>query len=145
MPKKTVKGSKPTTIESVNKNLPSSVKIGYRNIQIKYVRPDFKSDDMTESYGEYRAREGLILLQHDLCGQEMANSLWHEIKHAAVYVSGLNQANDLFRGELSEKHSYYCRCNCSYAMGIRCFNEFSDGRCYKYRRHDKRSSKLYRQ
>ena len=93
MPKKTVKGSKPTTIESVNKNLPSSVKIGYRNIQIKYVRPEFKSDDMTESYGEYRAREGLILLQHDLCGQEMANSLWHEIKHAAVYVSGLNQAN----------------------------------------------------
>ena len=93
MPKKTVKNSKPTTLESVNKDLPNSVKIGYRNIQIKYVRPDFKSDDMTESYGEYRAREGVILLQHDLCGQEMANSLWHEIKHAAVYVSGLNQAN----------------------------------------------------
>ena len=103
MPKKTVKGSKPTTIESVNKNLPSSVKIGYRNIQIKYVRPDFKSDDMTESYGEYRAREGVILLQHDLCGQEMANSLWHEIKHAAVYVSGLNQANGPLKEDDAEE------------------------------------------
>ena len=103
MPKKTVKGSKPTTIESVNKNLPSSVKIGYRNIQIKYVRLDFKSDDMTESYGEYRAREGVILLQHDLCGQEMANSLWHEIKHAAVYVSGLNQANGPLKEDDAEE------------------------------------------
>ena len=103
MPKKTVKGSKPTTIESFNKNLPSSVKIGYRNIQIKYVRPDFKSDDMTESYGEYRAREGVILLQHDLCGQEMANSLWHEIKHAAVYVSGLNQANGPLKEDDAEE------------------------------------------
>jgi len=89
MPKKTVKGSKPTTIESVNKNLPSSVKIGYRNIQIKYVRPDFKSD--------------VILLQHDLCGQEMANSLWHEIKHAAVYVSGLNQANGPLKEDDAEE------------------------------------------
>ena len=103
MPKKTVKGSKPTTIESVNKSLPSSVKIGYRNIQIKYVRPDFKSDDMTESYGEYRAREGVILLHHDLCGQEMANSLWHEIKHAAVYVSGLNQANGPLKEDDAEE------------------------------------------
>ena len=103
MPNKTVKGSKPTTLESVNKNLPSSVKIGYRNIQIKYVRPDFKSDDMTESYGEYRAREGVILLQHDLCGQEMANSLWHEIKHAAVYVSGLNQANGPLKEDDAEE------------------------------------------
>ena len=103
MPKKTVKGSKPTTIESVNKSLPSSVKIGYRNIQIKYVRPDFKSDDMTESYGEYRAREGVILLLHDLCGQEMANSLWHEIKHAAVYVSGLNQANGPLKEDDAEE------------------------------------------
>ena len=60
-------------------------------------------DDMTESYGEYRAREGVILLQHDLCGQEMANSLWHEIKHAAVYVSGLNQANGPLKEDDAEE------------------------------------------
>ena len=58
---------------------------------------------MTESYGEYRAREGVILLQHNLCGQEMANALWHEIKHAAVYVSGLNQANGPLKEDDAEE------------------------------------------
>ena len=103
MPQKTVKNSKPTTLESVNKDLPNSVKIGYRNIQIKYVRPDFKSDDMTESYGEYRPREGVILIQHDLCGQERCNTTWHEILHAVVYVSGLNQANGPLKEDDAEE------------------------------------------
>ena len=42
---------------------PESVKVGYRTIKIKYVRPDFIMDDMTDSYGEYRAREGVIYVQ----------------------------------------------------------------------------------
>ena len=31
---------------------PEEVKVGYRTIKIKYVRPDFIMDDMMESYGE---------------------------------------------------------------------------------------------
>ncbi len=30
-------------------------------------------------------------VQHYLCGREIANTLFHEIRHAAVQVSGLNQ------------------------------------------------------
>ena len=37
---------------------PEQVKVGYRTIKIKYVRPDFIMDDMTDSYGEYRAERG---------------------------------------------------------------------------------------
>ena len=103
MPKKSVKKSKPKIVENIVKELPTHVKVGYRDIEIRYVTPDFKSDDMTESYGEYRPREGVILLQHNLCGQEMANSLWHEIKHAAVYVSGLNQANGPLKEDDAEE------------------------------------------
>jgi len=33
----------------------------------------------------------LYQVQHDLCGQEIANTIFHEIMHAAVQVSGLNQ------------------------------------------------------
>ena len=33
----------------------------------------------------------LLSIQHDLCGQERANTIIHEIMHAAVSVSGLNQ------------------------------------------------------
>lgn len=93
MSKKVVKTDKRIPSSKVNKDLPNMVKVGYRDIEIHYVQPEFKTDNMTESYGEYRPREGVILLQHDLCGQELTNTLWHEIKHAAVYVSGLNQAN----------------------------------------------------
>ena len=48
---------------------PEEVKVGYRTIKIKYVRPDFIMDDMMESYGEYRAREGVIYIQDALVGQ----------------------------------------------------------------------------
>ena len=45
---------------------PEEVKVGYRTIKIKYVRPDFIMDDMTDAYGEYRAREGVIYIQDAL-------------------------------------------------------------------------------
>ena len=45
------------------KGRPEQVKVGYRTIKIKYVRPDFIMDDMMERYGEYRAREGVIYVQ----------------------------------------------------------------------------------
>jgi len=31
------------------KGLPDRVKIGYRDMKMKYVRPDWKKDEMTES------------------------------------------------------------------------------------------------
>ena len=68
MPKKLAKKLRPVVASLPTEKI---VKVGYRDIQIKYVSPDFKTDDMTESYGEYRPREGVILLQKVLCGQEM--------------------------------------------------------------------------
>jgi len=85
------------------KGYPTKVKVGYRDIKIKYVRPDFINDDMTDSYGEYRARPGEILIQHDLCGQERCNTTFHEIMHAAVYISGLNQANGPLKEDDAEE------------------------------------------
>lgn len=112
----TVKKGNPITLIEVDKSLPKTVKIGYRDIQIDYVRPEFKTDEMTDAYGEYKAREGKILLQHDLCGQEMANVLLHEALHAIVYGSGLNQAN----GPLKEDDGEELVVNqiTNYLMGI---------------------------
>ena len=56
---------------------PTEVKVGYRTIKIKYVNPSFILDDMTESYGEYRAREGVIYIQDSLAPQERCNTTWH--------------------------------------------------------------------
>ena len=51
---------------------PTEVKVGYRTIKIKYVRPDFIMDDMTDSYGEFRAREGVIYIQDQLSHKSAA-------------------------------------------------------------------------
>lgn len=85
------------------KDRPTSVKVGYRDIKIEYVRPDFINDDMTDAYGEFRAREGRILIQDALCGQERCNTTWHEILHAVVYISGLNQANGPLKEDDAEE------------------------------------------
>ena len=82
---------------------PTQVKVGYRTLKIEYVRPDFINDDMTESVGEYRSREGRILIQDSLCGQERCNTTWHEILHAIVYVFSLNQANGPLKEDDAEE------------------------------------------
>ena len=82
---------------------PEEVKVGYRTIKIKYVRPDFIMDDMMESYGEYRAREGVIYVQDALVGQERCNTTWHELLHAIVYIYSLNQANGPLKEDDAEE------------------------------------------
>ena len=83
------KASKPIPVET--NGLPDTVRIGYKDIKIKYVRPDYKKWEMTDCFGEYDYRQNIIQVQHDLCGQEIANTIFHEIMHAAVQVAGLNQ------------------------------------------------------
>ncbi len=83
------KNIKPIPVEATG--LPNKVKVGYKDIKIKYVRPDYKKWEMTDCFGEYDYRQNVIHIQHDLCGQERANTIIHEIMHAAVQVSGLNQ------------------------------------------------------
>ena len=83
------KNMKPIPVEATG--LPNKVKVGYKDIKIKYVRPDYKKWEMTDCFGEYDYRQNIIHIQHDLCGQERANTIIHEIMHAAVQVSGLNQ------------------------------------------------------
>ena len=80
---------KPIPVEAVW--LPNNVRIGYKDVKIKYVRPDYKKWEMTDCFGEYDYRQNIIQVQHDLCGQEIANTIFHEIMHAAVQVAGLNQ------------------------------------------------------
>lgn len=104
--KKVVKTSRPKGYQYNGHDLadfPRSVKVGYKDIKIDYVTPDFKHDDMTDSYGQYKAREALIQIQHDLNGQEMANTMFHEVLHAVVYGSGLNQANGPLKEDDAEE------------------------------------------
>jgi len=71
---------------------PNKIKVGYRDIEIKWLAPNFKTEELIDSYAQYKSREGLIEIQHNLCGQQMINSLFHEVGHAILDISGLNQS-----------------------------------------------------
>tara|TARA_R100001480_G_scaffold128381_1_gene125964 strand:- start:185 stop:607 length:423 start_codon:yes stop_codon:yes gene_type:complete len=97
------KSKNPKVLTQVNTDLPTSVKVGYRDIEIQYVNPDFKTEEMTDCYGQYKAREGVIQLQTSICGQELSNVMLHECLHAICYSSGLNQAKSCLKEEDDEE------------------------------------------
>ena len=68
------------------------IKIGYRDITIKITKPDFITDNLTDCFGQYDNRKGLIEIQESLPNQKLVNTLLHEISHAIVDISGLNQS-----------------------------------------------------
>ena len=107
--------TKPKKVDTP-KGFPESIKVGYRDLKIEWIAPDFKTDELTDCYGQYKSREGLIQIQHDLCGQERSNTLLHEVLHACVYGSGLNQAE----GPLKEDNAEELTVNqlTNYLMGV---------------------------
>ena len=60
-------------------NEPTKIKVGYRDIEIKWLYPDFKTEELIDCFGQYKQREGLIEIQRDLYGQKMINTLLHQI------------------------------------------------------------------
>jgi|TARA_R110000787_G_C13303426_1_gene434744 hypothetical protein len=98
-----LKSKKRPTVVKANKGEPTLVKIGYRDISIEWIAPDFKLDELTDCFGQYKAREGVIQMQNSLCGQEKSNTLIHEVIHACVYGSGLNQAEGPLKEENAEE------------------------------------------
>jgi Zn-dependent peptidase ImmA (M78 family) len=68
------------------------IKIGYRDIEIKISNPDFITDNLTDCFGQYDNRKGVIEIQKNLPAQKLVNTLLHEIGHVVVDISGLNQS-----------------------------------------------------
>ena len=67
------------------------IKLGYRVIQIKTFPPSFKKDHMLDAYGQYQERSSIMDLQEELNTLDEVNTLLHEILHASVWISSLNQ------------------------------------------------------
>ena len=90
--KKTSK-SKPTTTEITSATcavLPETVKVGWNTIRFNFVDPSFIKDN-SDCFGEYVSRECRIDIQKELKGDQLINTVLHEIIHALVYNSSLNQ------------------------------------------------------
>ena len=109
------KKSRPISVEAP-KGEPTVIKVGYSDIKIDWVAPDFKTDELTDCYGQYKSREGLIQIQHNLCGQEKSNTMLHEILHTCCYGAGLNQADMPLKDE--DKEEIVINQLSNYLMGV---------------------------
>ena len=109
------KKSRPISVEAP-KGEPTVIKVGYRDIKIDWGAHDFKTDELTDCYGQYKSREGLIQIQHNLCGQEKSNTMLHEILHACCYGAGLNQADMPLKDE--DKEEIVINQLSNYLMGV---------------------------
>jgi len=72
-------------------SLKSEIKVGYSTIEIEKRTSSFSTTNMVDIYGQYLPRENKIEIQPGLSDIDEANTLLHEIMHAAVWVSSLNQ------------------------------------------------------
>ena len=83
---------------------PTKVKVGWKDINIEYVKASFKKDN-TDCYGQYLNRENKIELQEEIEGEDLANTMLHEVIHAIVYHSSLNQPGGPLKDEDSEEQT----------------------------------------
>lgn len=70
----------------MNKRKTYKIKIGYRVFKLRFV----KRVDAQDSQGECDYIKGLIRIKSSLSGEELYNTIMHEINHAILYDRGLN-------------------------------------------------------
>jgi len=69
--------------------LPDQIKIGWKDVDLQSVKFSFFKNN-SDYWGQYIARQNKIEIQEEAQGQDLANTLVHEIIHAIVYHSSLN-------------------------------------------------------
>ena len=70
-------------------NKPNNVKVGWKDIRIEYIEPQFERNN-ADFWGQFLSRKGVIEIQKEIQGDDLANTLLHEVLHAIVYASSLN-------------------------------------------------------
>ena len=79
------------------------IKISYSTIKINTQSAQFINNNMTDTYGQYLYRENKIEIQPNLNKVDEANTLIHEILHAGVWISSLNQVGQPLELDTNEE------------------------------------------
>ena len=69
----------------------SNIKIHCTDIKIELRKPEFNDDNLTDCYGHYQKRKNLIQINEGLSDIDEANTIFHELMHAVVWLSAENQ------------------------------------------------------
>jgi len=81
--------------------IPETVKIGWNTVSFNFVEPSFIKD--SDCFGQYLSKEGKIDIQKELKGDQLINTILHEIIHCIIYNSSLNQDGGPLTDDKSEE------------------------------------------
>ena len=79
----------PKTTLATAAMIPETVKVGWNTIKFNFVDPSFIKE--SDCFGQYLSRECKIDIQKELEGDQLINTVLHEIIHCIIYNSSLNQ------------------------------------------------------
>jgi hypothetical protein len=85
-------------------NKPNNVKVGWKDIRIEYIEPQFERNN-ADFWGQFLSRKGVIEIQKEIQGDDLANTLLHEILHAIVYASSLNSEGGALEDHKDEEQT----------------------------------------
>ena len=81
--------------------IPKTVKVGWNTIKFNFVDPSFIKE--SDCFGQYLSRECKIEIQKELDGDQLINTVLHEIIHCIIYNSSLNQDGGPLTDDKSEE------------------------------------------
>ena len=102
--KKNLKTKQETTSETTLATpamIPETVKIGWNTVSFNFVEPSFIKD--SDCFGQYLSKECKIDIQKELEGDQLINTILHEIIHCIIYNSSLNQDGGPLTDDKSEE------------------------------------------
>jgi len=85
-------------------NKPNNVKVGWKDIRIEYIEPQFERNN-ADFWGQFLSRKGVIEIQKEIQGDDLANTLLHEVLHAIVYASSLNSEGGALEDHKDEEQT----------------------------------------
>jgi len=91
----------PETTLATSAMIPETVKVGWNNVKFSFVDPSFIKE--SDCFGQYLSRECKIEIQKELDGDQLINTVLHEIIHCIIYNSSLNQDGGPLTDDKSEE------------------------------------------
>lgn len=95
--------------------IPNKVKVGWKDVDIEIVKSSFIKET-ADYWGQYNNRTNKIEIQEEAPSLDKANTLLHEVLHAIVYHSSLNQPGGPLREDESEEQTVNSMAN--WLMGV---------------------------
>ena len=99
--KSSKKKTSPETMLATSAMIPATVKVGWNTVALSFVEPSFIKE--SDCFGQYISRECKIEIQKELEGDQLINTVLHEIIHCIIYNSSLNQDGGPLTDDKSEE------------------------------------------